>query len=191
MYWSERYQNSDTSWNAKQITTPIKDYIDQLDDKCVRILIPGVGHGHELVYLHEQGFEDVTAVDIAPEPLMYIKNRLVDFPEEKLIQGDFFELTGQFDLILEQTFFCALDPSLRERYVRKVAELLSERGKLVGLLFDFPLEQNTPPFGGSQIEYERLFAKHLNIKKIERAYNSIKPRAGRELFIQIEKTIKK
>lgn len=191
MYWSERYQNSDTSWNAKQITTPIKDYIDQLDDKCVRILIPGVGHGHELVYLHEQGFEDVTAVDIAPEPLMYIKNRLVDFPEEKLIQGDFFELTGQFDLILEQTFFCALDSSLRERYVRKVAELLSERGKLVGLLFDFPLEQNTPPFGGSQIEYERLFAKHLNIKKIERAYNSIKPRAGRELFIQIEKTIKK
>lgn len=189
-YWSERYQNSDTSWNAKQITTPIKDYIDQLDDKDLRILIPGVGHGHELAYLHGLGFEDVTAVDIAPEPLAYIKKQLVDFPENKLIQSDFFELTGQFDLILEQTFFCALDPSLREKYVRKVAELLSERGKLVGLLFDFPLEQNAPPFGGSQAEYEQLFAKYLNIKKIERAYNSIKPRAGRELFIQIEKTIK-
>ena len=101
---------------------------------------------------------------------------------------DFFDLQdSNFDLILEQTFFCALDPSLRESYAIKMNNLLREKGKLAGLLFDFPLTEKGPPFGGDINEYKKLFFEHFRIKTLERAYNSIKPRNGNELFFIFEK----
>ena len=50
-------------------STPIKEYIDQLSDKSMRILIPGCGYGHEAVYLIQKGFSNVHVLDFSPEPL--------------------------------------------------------------------------------------------------------------------------
>jgi thiopurine S-methyltransferase len=72
-------------------------------------------------------------------------------------------------------------------YVEKMHELLSKDGQLAGVLFDFPLTEKGPPFGGSQQEYEKLFSEKFEIKKLERCYNSIKPREGSELFIWVRK----
>ena len=36
-YWEERYQKGETGWDAGQITTPIKEYIDQLTNKNLKI----------------------------------------------------------------------------------------------------------------------------------------------------------
>src|SRR5690606_797211 len=123
----------------------------------------------------------------AKAPLELIKQQLPDYPTEQLIEGDFFslELTG-FDLILEQTFFCAIAPGLRQEYVLKMKQLLKPGGKLVGLLFDFPLTETGPPFGGSKSAYTALFSEHFNFKIFETAYNSIKPRADKELFFIFE-----
>jgi len=60
--------------------------------------------------------------------------------------------------------------------------LLSPKGKLVGLLFQFPLTESGPPFGGSKEEYLNLFSPYFEIKTLDVAYNSIKPRQGNELF---------
>ena len=62
------------------------------------------------------------------------------------------------------------------------ANLLSEKGKISGLLFNFPLTEEGPPFGGSVEEYVNLFSNTFLIKTLELAYNSIKPREGNELF---------
>ena len=115
------------------------------------------------------------------------RKRVPGFPESQLLSEDFFKLVGQFDLILEQTFFCALPPSARPNYVEKMHELLSKDGQLAGVLFDFPLSEKGPPFGGSKEEYERLFSEKFEIKKLDRCYNSIKPREGSELFIRVLK----
>lgn len=188
VFWSSKYQSESTQWNAGEITQPLKVYIDQIKNKDISVLIPGVGHGHELRYLLDQGFINVCVIDIAKEPLDYIKKQLPDFPDERLIHGDFFDLKESFDLILEQTFFCALHPDLREKYAQKMNDLLAKNGKLVGVLFDFPLETiGLPPYGGSKKEYELLFSNYMRLIKIERCYNSIKPRIDRELFIHIEK----
>ncbi|WP_430613507.1 methyltransferase [Flavobacterium sp. JP2137] len=186
-FWSEQYQADNTNWNAGAITTPLKEYFDGIADKQTKILIPGVGHGHELLYLYRSGFTDVTAIDIAEEALQKIAAAEPLFPKERLIQADFFQHSDTYDLIVEQTFFCALEPDLRLNYVRKMDELLRKNGKLVGLLFDFCFPSEGPPFGGSLETYQELFSSVLKISKMERAYNSIKPRAGRELFIVIEK----
>ncbi|WP_445719013.1 methyltransferase domain-containing protein [Flavobacterium sp.] len=184
-YWEERYQKGETGWDAGTITTPLKEYIDQLTDKNLTILIPGAGNGHEFDYLINNGFKNVFVVDIAITPLENIKKRKPKYSSH-LINADFFSLTTTFDLILEQTFFCALPPEMRQRYVEKMTSLLNPNGKLAGLLFDFPLTSEGPPFGGSKSEYITLFSNTFSIKTLERAYNSIKPRENKELFFIFE-----
>ncbi|RTY86775.1 methyltransferase domain-containing protein [Flavobacterium sp. GT3R68] len=186
-YWEERYQNNETGWNVGEITLPLKEYIDQINDKAIRILIPGAGNGYELEYLIQKGFENSYVVDFATTPLENIQKRLPNLDRGHLIQSDFFDLEGQYDLILEQTFFCAIDPELRKSYVQKIKSLLKPTGKLAGLLFQFPLTEVGPPFGGSIEEYKNLFKNDFTIKTIETAYNSIKPRKENELFFIFEK----
>ena len=66
-------------------------------------------------------------------------------------------------------------------------QLLNTKGKLIGLLFNFELTKDGPPFGGSKDEYISYFSKYFKIKTIETSYNSIKPRQDRELFFIFEK----
>ena len=187
-FWDNKYNNEKLGWDIGYISTPIKNYIDQLSNKNLKILIPGAGNGYEVEYLFNSGFNNIYVVDIAQQPLDNLKNRSPNFPEDRLIHMDFFDLQeSNFDLILEHTFFCALDPGLREPYAIKMNNLLREKGKLAGLLFDFPLTEKGPPFGGDINEYKKLFSEHFKIKTLERAYNSIKPRNGNELFFIFEK----
>lgn len=185
-YWEERYQKGEVGWNVGEITTPIKEYIDQLTDKNIKILIPGAGNGYELEYLINNGFRNSSVVDYAETPLENIKKRIPDLNENQIINADFFELEGKFDLIIEQTFFCALNPELREEYVRKMKTLLNPKGKIAGLLFQFPLTSEGPPFGGSKEDYNSLFQNDFTIIKMETAYNSIASRSSKELFAIFE-----
>ena len=188
-YWDNRYSDNDTGWDIGYVSTPLKEYIDQLEDKDQKILIPGGGNAYEAEYLHNKGFKNVFLLDISPAPLENFSKRVPSFPKEHLICTDFFEHNEQCDLILEQTFFCAIDPSLREKYAEHMFRLLKLRGRLVGLLFDDKLNDDKPPFGGSADEYRKLFEKLFTFRYFEAAYNSIVPRAGRELFIYFEKRI--
>ena len=182
-YWSNRYQQGSTPWDIGEISTPIKEYIDQLEDKELRILIPGCGNAHEAGYCYQLGFKNTYIIDIAIEPLESFGKLYPKFPKENVIHGDFFELKTAFDIIIEQTFFCALHPTFRELYVTKMSELLQPNGKLVGLLFNDKLNIDKPPFGGTIKEYHQVFNTKLLIKKMEVCYNSIPPRRDREFFI--------
>jgi len=76
---------------------------------------------------------------------------------------------------------------MREDYVTKMSEIIDQKGKLIGLLFDFPLDTKGPPFGGSKDDYLKRFAPYFKINTLERSYNSIKPREDKELFFIFEK----
>ncbi len=181
-YWTDRYKTNETGWDLGAVSTPLKEYFDQIENKEIRILIPGAGNAYEAEYLHQQGFKNVILLDISAEPIYAFKKRVPNFPAEHCICEDFFLHHGKYDLIVEQTFFCALHPSLRERYVLKMQDLLAPEGKLIGLLFKIPLNTDGPPFGGNEPEYRNLFEGKLAIQKMETAHNSIKPREGNELF---------
>lgn len=187
-YWEDRYTENNTAWDIGTHSTPIKTYVDQLKDKTLKVLIPGAGNSFEAEYLWNSGFKNVYIADFAKQPLENFKQRVPDFPNEQLLSHDFFELDTRFDLILEQTFFCALNPSLREKYVEHMHQLLKPKGKLVGLLFNFPLTTSEPPFGGSFSEYKSLFKDKFKIKVLETSINSIKERQGKELFFIFERT---
>ena len=186
-YWAKRYHDKETGWDLGSPSTPLKEYIDQLTDKNLTILIPGAGNAYEAEYLFKRGFKNVFVIDIAKEPLENIKQRIPDFPDSHLIHGDFFKHEGQYDIILEQTFFCALSPILRTNYVTQMHKLLKPAGKLVGVLFTEPLNAVTPPFGAAEADYKSYFGSLFRFNVFETCYNSIKPRANRELFINFEK----
>ena len=186
-FWDAKYEQNKTGWDIGEISTPIKTYIDQITDKNLHILIPGVGNGHEVEYLFNKGFKNICVIDISKQPLDNLKTRLPKANNINFIHSDFFDVDLTFDLILEQTFFCALHPSIRENYANKMYDLLDSKGKIAGLLFDFELTNEGPPFGGSIIEYIQLFYAKFEVKLLEKCYNSIKPRQGRELFFIFEK----
>ncbi|MES2811374.1 MAG: SAM-dependent methyltransferase [Bacteroidota bacterium] len=181
-YWQNRYQTNEIGWDTGRITTPLKEYFDQITDKSIRILIPGCGNSYEFEYLLNNGFTNAFVLDYAEAPLENIKKRIPNCNDKQLIHADFFEHQSEYDLIIEQTFFCALNPELRAKYAAKTHSLLSEKGKLAGLLFQFPLTEVGPPFGGSTKEYLKLFSATFEIKTLGTAYNSIKPRQENELF---------
>jgi thiopurine S-methyltransferase len=182
-YWQERYKTNQTGWDAGTITTPIKEYIDQIKDKSIKILIPGCGNAHEAAYLWQQGFTNIFLLDYVAEPLNNFNKHYPDFPKSHLLLKDFFDLDEKFDLIIEQTFFCALDPKLRSLYVEKMIQILNPKGKLAGVMFSSEFEKEGPPFGGTKSEYQALFERYFDIVKMEECYNSIEPRKGNELFV--------
>ncbi len=182
-FWNERYVNNQTGWDLGTVSPPIKHYIDRTTDKNLRILIPGAGNAHELSYLMEKGFNDVTIIDIAPRLIDRLNEKHKD-DQSKIIHGDFFHHDGEYDLIIEQTFFCAIDPSLRTEYAKKMKTLLSNKGMLCGVLFNRDFTGG-PPFGGSSEEYQELFEKHFAVATLQKCENSHPARAGNEVWIEL------
>ena len=118
-YWENRYQKQDTGWDIGEISAPLKVYFDQITNKQQKILIPGCGRAYEAEYLFKLGFTNVFPSDISITAKMDFLKRVPNFPPENWISTDFFEINQKFDLIIEQTFFCALDPKLRDNYAKK------------------------------------------------------------------------
>ncbi|MAT55651.1 MAG: SAM-dependent methyltransferase [Saprospirales bacterium] len=186
-YWNRRYLNNDIPWDAGAVTTPIKAIIDSLQDRDLKILVPGAGSGHEVAYLISKGFKNVTVCEWAPAAAGRLLSRVPELAKDQVLVEDFFLLNGSFDLILEQTFFCALPRNRREDYVQKVYELLVPGGALRGVLFSVEFPFDRPPFGGSRDEYLRLFSGKFEIRILETCKNSIPPRSGNELEIYFVK----
>ena len=186
-YWNDRYLNNTAKWDLGQISTPIKEYVDGITNKNVKILIPGAGNSYEAEYLHKIGFSDITVIDIASEPLLNLESRLPKSHNLKLIKEDFFNHQGNYDLIIEQTFLCALELRFRESYPIKMSDLLNSSGILAGVLFTIDKNRSEPPFGGTMEEYRKLFEPLFKIETLEPCYNSVQDRKNKEVFIQFEK----
>jgi SAM-dependent methyltransferase len=188
-YWDTQYKVKATGWDIGSVSGPIKTIVDALENKNSSILIPGCGNSYEAEYLLKQGFTNVTVIDIAPTLVAAISEKFADNENIKVVLGDFFELEGKYDLIIEQTFFCALPPTMRQKYVWKMHQLLAENGKIEGVLFNRDFDVS-PPFGGNKAEYEQLFAAAFDLVKLELCQNSIEKRTNSELVIDFQKNTK-
>jgi SAM-dependent methyltransferase len=186
--WNERYQSADTPWDLSGPTPEFTRLIQEgrLPPKG-RVLVPGGGRGHDAILFAQRGYE-VDLVDFAPKAL---EAALAEASRHKATVfaycQDFFGLPSlpyhraSYDILLEYTFFCAIDPALRKKYVEAAAALLKPGGVLAGLFF--PLETNKPgpPFLVSEKEVRELFAPSFELM-IEKPRASVKPRDGREFL---------
>jgi len=189
-YWSSRYKNDQTGWDIGHPNHGLIEEVTKRYSLSTKILIPGAGRAYEAEALWDAGYLNTYVCDWAPEAFNHLRESTVlatafqsiEEAQERLIVADFFELDDSFDLLLEQTFFCAIDPSLRERYVKQAFHLLKPVGNWLGILFDCHFPTAGPPFGGDQEAYARIFSGSFDIIELKRFKSSILPRQGKELL---------
>ncbi len=186
-YWEERWINEKTNWDIGYSSPAIEEYILQYPNKEASILIPGCGNAYEVEFLWNRGFSNITVLDISTTAAQILRDKYQDRKGVTVICEDFFNHHGKYDLVIEQTFFCALHPDLRPQYVNKMHGLLNKGGRIIGVLFNRVFEKDGPPFGGSVLEYQNLFNNDFEIQKMEECYNSIEARKGSEVFINLQK----
>lgn len=190
-FWEDIYLEDDAGWDLGGITPIFESIANKIKPGNVCIL--GCGRGYDAVMFAQKGF-DVTAVDFAP----FAINALTKFAKKEKVkvtalQSDIFSLTPEhvntFDYIIEQTCFCAIDPTLRQEYERLVKNLLKPGGKLIGLWFplDKTIEDGGPPWGTTVDEVKSIFKNGWTIKQEEFPDLSIESRKGREKMIIFRK----
>lgn len=188
-YWSSKYQNNEAGWDLGAPAAAIKSLVPKLKLPSSRVLVLGGGQGHDAGYFADLGHH-VTLIDISPEALTRAQKTYGDKPNIKFIQADLFDLPvemyGQFDLVIEHTCFCAINPSLRDDLVRQWRRLLNETGFLLGVFFTMP-KRSGPPFGASEWEIRKRLENGFHTLVWQRFRHSISPRLGRELLVYAKK----
>lgn len=186
-YWDARWKTGETGWDIGYASPALMDFMRNQNKSDIRILIPGCGNAYEAEALREMGFTNIVLLDISPKVCEIMRERFKDKKGIRVLCEDFFNHDSSYDLILEQTFFCALDPGLREAYAEKMHQLLKPSGTLAGLLFRIKFDQPGPPFGGEKEEYLELFESRFEIVKMIPCDRSIPQRLGNELWMELKR----
>ncbi|MFQ5509442.1 MAG: methyltransferase domain-containing protein [Leptospirillia bacterium] len=182
-WWNARYREGDTGWDLGQPSPPFVALHRQGVIRPCRVAVPGAGTGWEAVWLAEQGYE-VTAIDFAPAALARIRERAAGQGVSlNLVQEDVLAppeaLWGRFDLVLEQTCFCAIHPARRSEYVAGISRLLVPGGRLVGLFYACAGDGG-PPFSVTPEAVRELFKQNFTIESLAITPDSHERRQGEE-----------
>ncbi len=184
-FWTNIYQTETPGWEKGHEAVWLPMALPQLKLGPSRVLVLGCGSGHDAAYLAKAGHK-VTAVDISPEAIKGAKEKYGEVKNLSFLQSDLFglprEWEGQFDLILEHTCYCAIDPARRNELVKYWHKLLSEKGQLLGAFFVME-KRDGPPFGGSEWEVKQRLNKRFEFLYWTRWRHSLEGRKGKELVL--------
>jgi methyl halide transferase len=196
--WQRRYEKGEDRWElgaaAPPLAAAIRDYAMSSEGKAVktngRAIVPGCGRGHEVFLLAELGFTAV-GVDFADIAIAdaiagaKVRNLPATFVQaDWMICGYGDGWAAHFQLLIEHTCFCAINPTQRADYVKSAARVLATGGLLLGLLWDCGREGG-PPFTVSPDEMRHYFALEngFAIERLEPAQSSLPQRAGEWLMV--------
>ncbi len=145
--WEHRYRTGLTGWDRGGHSPALHHWLATGVVPPGRVLVPGCGHGYEILELARAG-RQVTAVDIAAQPVLKLLSRLNDAGlHATVLQADLLHWTPTepFDAIYEQTCICALDPAHWCEYGQRLADWLVPGGRLLALFMQTGREGG-PPF---------------------------------------------
>ena len=194
-FWNQKYINNDAQWDIGSPTPIFINWSKTLSDRK-KILIPGAGRGHDALYFGQKN-HDVYAIDFSYEAIKYLKSKSNQLNiKVNAICEDFFNLSNYFgtmDIILEYTFFCAINPKLRMKYINETLKLLKDNGLFVGIFLplDKPLSDGGPPYGINLDETMECFSEYYDIIECKKSELTIEPRFDNEVFTIMRKKCKK
>ena len=184
-FWEALYREGGDGWELGFATPPLVRWFATHSPRGKRALVVGCGRGHEARLLDQAGAR-VTAIDFAAPAVAAAREsshgQAIDYR-----QLDLFALpaTGErWDLIVEHTCFCAIDPARRDEYVEVVAGALVPRGELLALFYAHG-RPGGPPFTVDDEEIRRRFEPRFEIGLYETPSDSIVRRAGNERLVQM------
>ena len=191
-YWDQAYKDGNTTWDLGGPTPAFTHWINN-QKKQLSICILGAGNGWDAINFAKKG-HNITAVDFASSAISNMrKGSIACNVNLNLIHLDIFNLDNifqsKFDIVLEYTCYCAIDPSMRSDYVEIVNTILKPGGKFVAILFplDKPINEDGPPYGVNLIITLESFYQYFSLDTKEYPIHSIKSRKGREIFIILNK----
>ena len=190
-YWQGRFESGDTPWELGHPSVVLLEGFELLSQAGqpiagMNVLSPGCGRGSDALALMQRGAH-VVAVDWSPLAVYALKERYTqsqpDIGTLEVLAGDFFATPPrQMDCVAEHTFFCAIDPAERPRYVERIVEWLRPGGYVVGNFFVLPeataaalpklsLTQSGegPPFATTVAELERLLSPYFTTVVLQQA----------------------
>lgn len=179
-YWTQRYASAKTPWTFHGVPENLGAFLRRTSSSS-KVLIPGSGADFEVIRAFHEAGHEVTAIDFSPAAVDLARHAPGAL-EGKIILGDFFAYDfgpKPFDLIYERTFLCSLPPSVWEEYIRRVAQLLSTGGKLVGFFF-YGTEPEPPPYPLGDKRAIELFDKQFQLVRNETVSDSVPMFAGME-----------
>ena len=214
--WDDLWKDGLTPWDLGKPTPLLIQEIHQNNiPKTARtVLIPGCGAAYDVTsFLHHFMQCTIVGLDISPTSLHRAKQVITQEVVDKnhkntvhLMLGDFFTnswnpfdsmtnhdknhhphpLPSQFDFIMDYTFFCALPPTFRDAWGRRMGELLEKRGQLLTIMFPIlPLADTSrgPPYPVSIHDYQQALIPHGIIMDGEpfTSTASVPSRAGKEM----------
>ena len=193
-FWNQKYINNDDQWDIGSPTPLFVDWSKTLSNRK-RILIPGAGRGHDALYLAQEK-HDIYAIDFSSEAIKHLASKAKKINIKiNAICKDFFNLPeyyGTMDIVLEYTFFCAINPKLRLKYIEQTFKLLKDNGLFVGIFLPLNkhIKEGGPPYGVNLEETIDEFSNYYNILKCEKSTLTINPRIGNEVFAIMSKKCK-
>ncbi len=157
--WERRYRNGQTGWDRGQPSPALHRWLQSGALKPGRVLVPGCGHGHEIVDLIRSGCR-VTAVDIAPTPVRRLRETLqAEGLAAEVVQADLlnWEPAEPFQAVYEQTCLCALEPGSWQSYGDRLWRWLEPGGRMFALFMQTGREGG-PPYHCAMDRMEALFS---------------------------------
>ena len=179
--WEQRYLSNNIPWNKGYAAPPLAEVLSRFK-LTGNVLVPGCGFGYDVRLLAETGSE-ILGLDISHYAI-YKANTFPNISKESYQVGDFFSFSQtckvKFNWIFEHTFFCAIDPSQRNDYVRSALRLLSKKGYLIAIFFIHIDDPEGPPYPISHNEIDTLFNSYFDTLDQWVPNSSYPGREGRE-----------
>lgn len=190
-FWTNIYNEGNPGWDLGEPAPAFKDMLPRLKLPKCRILVLGCGSGHDAALFAEAGHV-VTAVDFSAGAIAQAKKLYGHMENITFLRQDIFTLphdwNGTFDVIIEHTCFCAIDPKRRKEMVKLWRRLLHEEGQLIAVFFAM-LKRAGPPYGSSEWEIRELLKDSFQFLFWGRWRKSLPRREGRELFVLGKKKV--
>lgn len=157
-FWNSRYQHAVTPWDRGETSPALIHWLERgiLTPNC--ILVPGCGHGYEVIELARRGFH-VIALDISSTAIVKVREKLkTNGLQAELVVTDLFNWEPQtaFDAVYEQTCLCALLPEQWPAYADRLMNWLTPGGDLYALFMQTG-KAGGPPFHCDIERMRRLF----------------------------------
>lgn len=156
--WESRYRSGRTGWDRGAPSPALQHWFAHDRAPSGRVLVPGCGEGHEVADLVRNGLQ-VTAVDIAAQPVMRLAGQLVEQGlHARVVQADLlaWQPAEPFDAIYEQTCLCAFEPALWPAYAQRLADWLVPGGILFALFMQTG-RSGGPPYDCPVPRMQELF----------------------------------
>ncbi len=168
-FWEEKYLTNYTPWDIGEVAPAFIKYFTKeqnQEKKHINVAVLGCGRGHDAFYIaNHKKSSIVYGFDFSYNAIRFCnkkKNEINSESNTYFHQVDFFELVNEkkwstfFDLVIEHTSLCAIEPKRRGEYVNLIKYLLKPKGLLIGLFFMRPKELSGPPYGSTPDEIRTL-----------------------------------